>query len=111
MRGLAEIARDFGDGDIRLTVWQNPLISRGADDRIDAAVAAIEALGLSTRANSIRGGPVRARADVAAAMPHLPRPIAESARLFDQAYARTGRGRTAGRAGWRLVPGCPDRAS
>ena len=56
MRGLAEIARDCGDGDIRLTVWQNLLISGGADDRIDAAVAAIEALGLSTRANSIRAG-------------------------------------------------------
>ena len=27
MRGLAEIAREFGDGDIRLTVWQNLLIS------------------------------------------------------------------------------------
>ena len=27
MRGLATIARDFGDGDIRLTVWQNLLIS------------------------------------------------------------------------------------
>ena len=27
MRGLAAIARDMGDGDIRLTVWQNLLIS------------------------------------------------------------------------------------
>ena len=27
MRGLAAIARDLGDGDIRLTVWQNLLIS------------------------------------------------------------------------------------
>src|SRR5882757_3104569 len=27
MRGLAAVARDFGDGDIRLTVWQNFLIS------------------------------------------------------------------------------------
>ena len=56
MRGLASIARDFGDGDIRLTVWQNLLLSGIADDRIDAAVAAIEALGLSTRATSIRAG-------------------------------------------------------
>ena len=32
MRGLAAIARDFGDGDIRLTVWQNLLISGVADD-------------------------------------------------------------------------------
>jgi ferredoxin-nitrite reductase len=27
MRGLAKLARDLGDGDIRLTVWQNLLIS------------------------------------------------------------------------------------
>jgi len=27
MRGLAKIAQDLGDGDIRLTVWQNLLIS------------------------------------------------------------------------------------
>ena len=27
MRGLAEIARASGDGDIRLTVWQNLLLS------------------------------------------------------------------------------------
>src|SRR5262249_50840103 len=33
MRGLAQIARDLGDGDIRLTVWQNLIISgvRSAD--------------------------------------------------------------------------------
>jgi ferredoxin-nitrite reductase len=56
MRGLAEIAREYGDGDLRLTVWQNLLISGVADEQIDSAVAAIEALGLSTRANSIRAG-------------------------------------------------------
>ena len=31
MRGLADVAREFGDGDIRLTVWQNLLISGVAD--------------------------------------------------------------------------------
>ena len=31
MRGLAAIARELGDGDIRLTVWQNLLISGVAD--------------------------------------------------------------------------------
>src|SRR5262249_49597070 len=35
MRGLAAIARDYGDGDIRLTVWQNFLISGVPDARID----------------------------------------------------------------------------
>jgi ferredoxin-nitrite reductase len=56
MRGLAGIAREFGDGDIRLTVWQNLLISGVADDSIDAAVARIDAIGLSTEANAIRSG-------------------------------------------------------
>jgi ferredoxin-nitrite reductase len=56
MRGLAKIAQECGDGDIRLTVWQNLLISGVADDKVTAAEAAIEALGLSTKATSIRAG-------------------------------------------------------
>jgi ferredoxin-nitrite reductase len=56
MRGLAAIARDFGDGDIRLTVWQNLLISGVSDDGVEAAKAAIEALGLDWRASSLRAG-------------------------------------------------------
>ena len=56
MRGLAAIARDFGDGDIRLTVWQNLLISGIPAQRVEAVQASIEALGLSTKATSIRAG-------------------------------------------------------
>jgi len=56
MRGLAGVARTYGDGDIRLTVWQNLLISGVPTDRIKDAVSAIEALGLSTSASSIRAG-------------------------------------------------------
>jgi ferredoxin-nitrite reductase len=56
MRGLAKIAGDLGDGDIRLTVWQNLLISGVADDKVALAKAAVEALGLSTEATSIRAG-------------------------------------------------------
>ena len=37
MRVLADIARDCGDGDIRLTVWQNLLISGVADARVAEA--------------------------------------------------------------------------
>src|SRR4051812_19120962 len=47
MRGLAKIAADLGDGDIRLTVWQNLLISGVADDKVALAIAAIEAIGLA----------------------------------------------------------------
>src|SRR6202022_727787 len=43
MRGLAKIARDLGDGDIRLTVWQNLLISGVPDDNVGLAIGAIEA--------------------------------------------------------------------
>jgi ferredoxin-nitrite reductase len=56
MRGLADIARSFGDGDIRLTVWQNLLISGVADARVADATAAIEALGLAISASPLRAG-------------------------------------------------------
>jgi ferredoxin-nitrite reductase len=56
MRGIAKVAQQFGDGDIRLTVWQNFLISGVPADRVAAAETAIEALGLSTKATSIRAG-------------------------------------------------------
>jgi ferredoxin-nitrite reductase len=56
MRGLAKVAQDFGDGDIRLTVWQNLLISGVADARVAEARAAIEVLGLKTEATPIRTG-------------------------------------------------------
>jgi ferredoxin-nitrite reductase len=56
MRGLARIAQDLGDGNIRLTVWQNLLISGVADEKIALATAAIDALGLAVTASSIRAG-------------------------------------------------------
>jgi ferredoxin-nitrite reductase len=56
LRGLADIARRFGSGTIRLTVWQNLLISDVPDARVDAALAAIAALGLTHEASAIRGG-------------------------------------------------------
>jgi ferredoxin-nitrite reductase len=56
MRGLAWLAAELGDGDLRLTVWQNLLISGVADENVETACAQIEALGLSTAATSIRAG-------------------------------------------------------
>ena len=56
MRGLADVARDLGDGDIRLTVWQNLIISGVPSEQVAAAQTRIEALGFSTSANSIRAG-------------------------------------------------------
>lgn len=64
MHGLAKIAQDWGDGDIRLTVWQNLLISGVADDKVALAKAAIDALGLTTEATSIRAGLVACTGNV-----------------------------------------------
>jgi ferredoxin-nitrite reductase len=56
MRGLARVARDLGDGDIRLTVWQNLLISGVRDENVALATAAIETLGLAVKASHLRAG-------------------------------------------------------
>jgi len=56
MRGLASIARDLGDGEIRLTVWQNLLIPGVRDDNVALASAAIEKLGLAVKASDVRAG-------------------------------------------------------
>jgi ferredoxin-nitrite reductase len=56
MGGLAKIAADLGDGDIRLTVWQNLLIPGVRDENVALAVAAIEAIGLAVQASQIRAG-------------------------------------------------------
>lgn len=56
MRGLASIAQQLGDGDIRLTVWQNLLISGVLAARVSDAEERIAGLGLTTKATSIRAG-------------------------------------------------------
>jgi ferredoxin-nitrite reductase len=56
MSGLAAIAQQMGDGDIRLTVWQNLLISGVPTSKLQLAETAIEKLGLITKASSIRAG-------------------------------------------------------
>jgi ferredoxin-nitrite reductase len=56
MRGLAGIAERYGSGTIRLTVWQNLLVSDIDESSAGAVAAEIEALGLGWRASSIRAG-------------------------------------------------------
>jgi ferredoxin-nitrite reductase len=56
MRGLAKIAQDLGDGDIRLTVWQNLLIPGVKDSDVALSTAAIEVLGLAIKTTEIRAG-------------------------------------------------------
>ena len=56
MRAIADLSRRLGDGDIRLTVWQNLLLSGVPDESVEAVKAEIEAIGLDWRATSIRAG-------------------------------------------------------
>jgi ferredoxin-nitrite reductase len=56
MRGLAAIADRYGSGTIRMTVWQNLLISDVAEADVPAVKAAIEDLGLDWKAGPIRSG-------------------------------------------------------
>jgi ferredoxin-nitrite reductase len=56
MHGLADVSREYGDGDIRLTVWQNLLISGVPTEKLREARARIEALALGIETNAIRSG-------------------------------------------------------
>lgn len=56
MRGLATIADRYGSGTIRLTVWQNLLVSDIADADVERVKAEIEALGLHHSPSSFRAG-------------------------------------------------------
>lgn len=56
MRGLAKIAHELGDGDIRLTVWQNLLISGIAEENAPLVEKCLEKIGLTSNATSVRAG-------------------------------------------------------
>ncbi|MGO8916868.1 MAG: NirA family protein, partial [Stellaceae bacterium] len=55
MRGLATLAERHGSGTLRLTVWQNLLVSDIPEASLPAAKVALEALGLDWRASNLRG--------------------------------------------------------
>ncbi len=56
MQGLSALADQYGSGILRLTVWQNLLISDIREQDIEAVRAAVQDLGLDWRADSIRAG-------------------------------------------------------
>jgi ferredoxin-nitrite reductase len=56
MRDVAAIAGDLGDGDLRLTVWQNLLISGIPDAQLEEAKRRIEATGLDWKSSTVRAG-------------------------------------------------------
>ena len=64
LRGLADIAERFGSGTLRLTVWQNLLISDINEAGLREAQDAIEALNLRTSASAIRSGMVACTGNV-----------------------------------------------
>lgn len=58
MLALADIADCFGNGEVRLTVWQNLVIPNIPTAVVDAAVAAITAAGLKVEVGAVMGGTV-----------------------------------------------------
>ncbi len=56
MRALADISQEYGDRDIRLTVWQNLLISGVRDEFVAQVEEKIRAIGLETACSNVRAG-------------------------------------------------------
>ena len=56
LRGLASISDRYASGTIRLTVWQNLLISDIAEESVPRVKREIEALGLGWSATAVRAG-------------------------------------------------------
>jgi len=55
-RAIARIAEEFGNGELRLTIFQNLLIPNIPDEKLEAAKAALTASGISFEASYVRGG-------------------------------------------------------
>jgi ferredoxin-nitrite reductase len=58
MRALADVAERFGNGELRLTVWQNLLIPNIPTESLDAALTRIRAAGLDCTAGTVMRGTV-----------------------------------------------------
>lgn len=53
---LSDIAERYGQGELRLTVWQNLIISHVPTEHLDAVIRELQQIGLSCEANSFRAG-------------------------------------------------------
>jgi ferredoxin-nitrite reductase len=58
MRALAYVADKYGDGDIRLTVWQNPLIPFVPEGDVEVACAELAAAGMFVDVSAFAAGVV-----------------------------------------------------
>jgi ferredoxin-nitrite reductase len=56
MLGLARLADMYGEGELRLTVWQNVVLPNVPEPRVQAAVQAIAAVGYDVRTSAFSGG-------------------------------------------------------
>jgi ferredoxin-nitrite reductase len=56
LAGLAALSRRHGSGTLRLTVWQNLLVSDVPEDRLEAALADLRALGLTHAPDPVQAG-------------------------------------------------------
>jgi len=56
MRRLADTAERYGNGEIRLTIWQNVILPGIADEHIDAVADAVQTIGLATSMTSALAG-------------------------------------------------------
>ena len=53
---IADIAEEFGSGDLRLTIFENVLIPNVLEEKLEAAKAALDEAGISFGASNLRGG-------------------------------------------------------
>jgi len=58
MRSLADIAEQFGNGELRLTVWQNLLLPNIPSEQVDLAVEQLRGAGLDCFARTVLRGTV-----------------------------------------------------
>jgi ferredoxin-nitrite reductase len=58
MRGLAAIAERFGNGEVRLTVWQNAIVPNVRAEHLQSAQEALREAGLSWTAGRVLSGTV-----------------------------------------------------
>ena len=56
VKGLGELASRFTGASLRLTVWQNLILSDVPNERLGEVEAGLAALGLGSKASAIRGG-------------------------------------------------------
>ena len=56
LAGIANVCEKFGSGTVRLTVWQNLIISDVSDEKLDACLKAIKDLGLGVEASAFKRG-------------------------------------------------------